>query len=179
MRNDEFDRLCGVRGKISFEKLQLAGGEVIAAAVVENGKVSLPVIEAIVRRMAGILSEQLFRERRPDVVVSGGEIDGIPAERLQNPLRFLPLLLCTSVVRPLDCIAHTEHKRWILGGSFVQDLLVNAGDGFSRTVSENHESEGIRSRRGNQRQNHCASGREKHYTGPFRNRSKNHDDIVT
>jgi hypothetical protein len=60
MREHELYGLDLMGAQIRFEPGKFGGGKLVRAAVIEDGEVSLLIVEAVVRRMAGIFLEEAF-----------------------------------------------------------------------------------------------------------------------
>jgi hypothetical protein len=72
--HDELHGLRRVRLQILFEERQFTRRELLRPAVIEDGEVRLPVVEAVMRRLPGVFPKEAFGVLRPDVVVTGGEV---------------------------------------------------------------------------------------------------------
>ena len=97
------------------------------------------VVEAVVRRPARVLLEQPLRERRPDVVVAGCEIQRETGVRLADAFRLIPLALGGQLIAALNGVAGADDESGIGGRGLMPDLLVNAGLRLARAVAQNDE----------------------------------------
>src|ERR1700676_903936 len=85
------------------------------------------VVEAIVRRVSGMFSEQRFRAWRPDVVISRSEKQWVVAVARQNLFQLKPLGFRLSVIRSFDGVPHTHHECRVFCGCLWPYLLIDAG----------------------------------------------------
>ena len=136
MREDHLDWLILMKLQISLEKIHLGGRNLFGPAGVEDCEMDLIAIEAVVRRMAGVVSKELFGWTGPDVVISGGEEQG---EFLENTLDLAPFRIGGRVIQALDGVSDAHDEGRILGGGFLPDLFVNARLRFAGAVAQDYE----------------------------------------
>ena len=127
--------------QVALQKRQFFRGKLLRAAVVQNGEVRLAIVEAIAQPPPGVLQEQAFRFRRPDVMVPWNGIQRKALVGPQQPFRLRPLRRRTGVVQALDRVSGRHHKRRVFGGGLPPCFFVDAGDRFPRPVAQNGEAE--------------------------------------
>src|SRR5438067_13541535 len=100
---------------------------------------SLRVIEAVVRRMTGMLLKQPLRSGRPDVVVARREIERHVPPGGEVLFHLPPFSLRRDVVQALDGVSDSDHKRRIGTGGLAPYLFVDSGLRFPGSVTNNDE----------------------------------------
>ena len=124
--------------------------------VIVNGLgVILAVVEAVVWRVPGIFLEEFLRSPRPDVMVSGRQI-----EREAGRFNALPLRFGGLVMQALYRVPYADGKCRVFGRRIFKDTIKHARFRLSRPIAENDEAEGVRSLRcRRQQQDGESSGR--------------------
>src|SRR5579872_227677 len=125
--------------QILLQESHLLIAQAIKLAVVEHCKVRLLVIEAVVALLSGFLFVDSPGWLRPDVVVTGGEVEGIMPVALPGWAKFGPFGPCGGVVPPLNGVAHVDHEIRMQQIHFAPHAAIDFGLRAPGAVADNGE----------------------------------------
>ena len=83
----------------------------------------------------GVLLEQFRGGRRPNVVISGSEVEREARVGFESAFCLPPLRFGGGIVAAFDDIAHAEDELRVFGGGLLPDLLPDAGLRFAGAVA--------------------------------------------
>jgi hypothetical protein len=179
VKEDELGIAIAVLGQIARQKLHLLiaqdQAQVSGFAVVEHGEVRVLIIEAIKRRVLGLLFVNDSRRRGPDVVIAGREVNGI-AIAIPEWAKNTPLMRRGRIVVALNSVADIDDEigmQRVTGtrsvtrmqsltrmrsSDLLPDALVDSGLRVTGAVAQDDEAEivlgRIRSAESGDRQRH-------------------------
>src|SRR5262245_57154081 len=98
----------------------------------------LLIIEAVMRRMTRVLTEELLRQGGPYVVISGSEIKRKKFVGPEYLFHLAPFGLCGVISQTLDRVTDADHERGTNAGRQIPDMFIDAGASLAGAIAKNY-----------------------------------------